>query len=51
MTDTVLTDDQVESFVERGLVTLRGCFTREDARPLLDEAWIRLGYDPDDPGT
>ena len=49
MTDTVLTDEQVESFVEHGHVTLPGCFTREDARPLLDEAWIRLGYDPHDP--
>jgi hypothetical protein len=51
MTDTVLTDDQVESFIEHGHVTLRGCFTRKDARPLLDEAWIRLGYDPDDPSS
>ena len=49
MTDTVLTDDQVESFIEHGHVTIPGCFTREDAQPLLDEAWIRLGYDPHDP--
>ena len=51
MTDTVLTDDQVDSFVAHGHLTLPGCFTRDDAQPLLDEAWIRLGYDPRDPGT
>ena len=51
MTDTVLTDEQVASFVEHGHVTIPGCFTREDAQPLLDEAWIRLGYDPHDPDT
>jgi hypothetical protein len=51
MTDTVLSDEQLESFVEHGHVTIRGCFTREDAQPWLDEAWVRLGYDPDDPGT
>jgi hypothetical protein len=31
MTDTVLSDEQVESFVERGYVTIPDCFTREDA--------------------
>ena len=46
MADTVLTGEQVESFVEHGHVTLPGCFTREDAQPLLDEAWTGLGYDP-----
>ena len=51
MTDTVLTDEQVESFVEHGYVTIHECFTREDAQPWLDEAWIRLGYDPQDPDT
>lgn len=51
MTDTVLTDEQIESFVEDGYVTIAECFSRQDAQPWLDEAWIRLGYDPHDPGT
>ena len=28
---------------------IAGCFTREDAHPWLDEAWVRLGFDRDDP--
>jgi hypothetical protein len=51
MTDTVLTEEQIESFLQRGHVTIPQCFTRADAQPWLDEAWIRLGYDPDDPTT
>jgi hypothetical protein len=37
MTATVLTDEQVESFVEYGYLTLHDCFTREAAQPWLDE--------------
>jgi hypothetical protein len=51
MTDTVLSAEQVESFVEDGYVRIAECFTREDAQGRLDEAWVRLGYDRDDPGT
>jgi hypothetical protein len=51
MTDTVLQHEQVASFVEHGYVTIPDCFTREDAQPWLDEAWIRLGYAPHDPDT
>jgi Phytanoyl-CoA dioxygenase (PhyH) len=51
MSDTVLSAEQIESFVEDGHVRLTGCFTREDAQPWLNQAWVRLGYDRDDPGT
>jgi hypothetical protein len=51
MTDTVLTDEQIESFVEHGYVTIPECFSPQDAQPWLDEAWIRLGYDPSDPSN
>ena len=51
MTDTVLSAEQIESFVEHGYVRIPECFTREDAQPWLDEAWVRLGYDRDDPAT
>jgi hypothetical protein len=51
MTDTVLSAAQVGSFVEHGYVRIPECFTRADAQPWLDEAWVRLGYDRDDPST
>jgi hypothetical protein len=51
MSDTVLSAEQIESFVEHGYVRIAECYTREDAQPWLDEAWVRLGYDRDDPGT
>ena len=51
MTDTVLSAEQIESFVEHGYVRIPKCFTREDAQPWLDEAWVRLGYDRDNPAT
>jgi hypothetical protein len=51
MTDTVLSAEQIDSFVARGYVRVPECFTREDAQPWLDEAWVRLGYDRDDPST
>jgi hypothetical protein len=51
MTDTVLSAEQIESFVEDGYVRIPECFTREAAQPWLDEAWVRLGYDRDDPAT
>jgi hypothetical protein len=46
-----LTDEQAGHFLERGFVTVRGAFDPNSARQWLDEAWIRFGYDPDDPGT
>lgn len=51
MTDSVLSAEEVEAFVEHGYVRLPECFSRQDAQPWLDEAWIRLGYDPRDPDT
>jgi hypothetical protein len=51
MSDTVLSAEQVGSFVEHGYVRIPECFTRADAQPWLDEAWVRLGYDRDDPST
>ncbi|MDP9383378.1 MAG: hypothetical protein M3Q29_25185 [Chloroflexota bacterium] len=47
----VLTDEQIESFVTRGYVVLHDCFSRDAAKALTDKAWVRLGYDPEDPST
>jgi hypothetical protein len=46
-----LTGEQAEHFMERGFVTIRGAFDPVTARRMVDEAWIRFGYDPDDPAT
>lgn len=46
-----LTDEQAEHFLERGFVTVHGAFDAADAQPWIDDAWIRFGYDRDDPGS
>lgn len=46
-----LTDEQVGQFLQRGFVTVRGAFDAASARRWLEEAWIRFGYDRDDPRT
>lgn len=46
-----LTAEQAEHFLRRGFVTVRGAFDAGSARRWLDDAWIRLGYDRDDPGS
>ena len=46
-----LTDEQAGQFLERGFVTVRGAFDPAAARRWLDDAWIRFGYDRDDPGS
>jgi hypothetical protein len=46
-----LTNEQAEHFLERGYVTVRGAFDAARARQWLDEAWVRFGYDRDDPRT
>ena len=46
-----LTDEQAAHFLERGFVTVRGAFDAAGAQRWLDDAWIRFGYDRDDPGS
>ncbi|GAA0946844.1 hypothetical protein [Virgisporangium aurantiacum] len=47
----VLTHDDVEHFLEKGYVRLRGCFTPAAAQEYARHIWERLGYRPDDPST
>jgi len=47
----VLTDEQVEHFLDHGYVVIHDCFTAEAAAELTDTIWTRLGYDPDDKST
>jgi hypothetical protein len=46
-----LTPADVEHFLARGYVTIPGCFNRTFAQPLIDHAFERMGYAPDDPAT
>jgi hypothetical protein len=46
-----LTAEQVEQFLTKGYVVIRGCFTREQAAAYTDRIWDRLGYHPDDQAT
>lgn len=46
-----LTDEQAEHFLERGFVIVRGAFDAASARQWLDDAWIRFGYDRNDPAS
>jgi hypothetical protein len=46
-----LTGEQVEHFLERGFVTVRGAFDPADARQWLDNAWLRFGHDRHDPAS
>lgn len=47
----VLRDEDVEQFLHRGFVRLRGCFSPEAAARFTDALWPRLGYDPADRST
>jgi hypothetical protein len=47
----ILTEDQVEHFIEHGYVVVKGCLEPELARKWTDRAYERLGYDPNDPAT
>jgi hypothetical protein len=49
--EPVLDAEQVEHFLARGYVVVRGCFTREEAAHYTDTLWTRLGYDEHDPST
>ena len=46
-----LTDEQVEHFLERGFVTVPGAFEAVEAQQWIDDAWVRFGYDRNDPRT
>ena len=47
----VLTTKQAQHFVENGYVVVKGCFDRAFARKWTDQAYDRLGYDPNDRTT
>lgn len=46
-----LTPTEAEHFLDKGYVTIPGCFTRNFAQPLINHAYERMGCDPNDPAT
>jgi len=46
-----LSQEQAQHFLDKGYVRIEGCFTEEFARPLREQAFRRLGYEPGDPAT
>lgn len=46
-----LTQAEKDHFRERGYIQLKNCFTKEQAQPIIDNVWIRLGVDPSDKST
>ena len=48
---TALSAGEIEQFEREGHLILRRCFEREDAAPLVEEAWRLMGYEEDEPAT
>ena len=46
-----LAQSDIDHFLEKGYVVVRGCFDRTLANEWTDLAFKRLGYDPSDPAT
>jgi len=44
-----LTDEEVNHFVKNGYVVVKDCFKPESAQAWIDRAWVRFGYDRDNP--
>lgn len=47
----VLDEQQVDEFISRGYVCLRGALSSDFIEEATSNLWIRLGYDPHDPST
>ena len=47
----VLTDEQVQSFLDKGYLIVKDCLDSSVSNRWIDEAYQRLGYDKHDPST
>jgi len=47
----VLTEEQVQSFLDKGYLVVKDCLDAGIASRWIDEAYARLGYDKNDPST
>jgi hypothetical protein len=48
---SVLTDEQVQSYLDKGYLIVKDCLDLSVAKRWIDEAYERLGYDKHDPST
>jgi len=44
-----LTERDVDHFIRYGYVVVKDCFDPASAQPWIDRAWVRFGYERDDP--
>ncbi|MBM7798943.1 hypothetical protein JOE57_001864 [Microlunatus panaciterrae] len=44
-----LADEDVDHFIRHGYVVVKDCFSPESAQDWIDRAWVRFGYDREDP--
>jgi len=51
MNNDTLSESQVQHFIENGFIHLTDCFDKDFAKQWTDGAFLRLGYDRDDPST
>jgi hypothetical protein len=49
MAQEQLTEEEVDHFVEHGYVVAKNCFELESAQAWIDRAWVRFGYDRNNP--
>jgi hypothetical protein len=49
--DPVLTQADIDHFLEHGYIKLSNCFTREQSAKVTSTVWTRLGMDPNDKST
>ena len=47
----ILTEEQVQSFLDKGYLVVKGCFDKPFAQGWTDQAYDRLGYKKEDPST
>jgi hypothetical protein len=46
-----LSDSDIQHFIEKGFVAVQDCLPKPLIEEWIDRAWVRLGYDRDDPST
>lgn len=51
MSYSVLTEAEVQHFIDHGFVVVKNCFSREFAQKYVEFAYQCLGYAPNDPAT
>ena len=50
MTAEQLSEREVDHFLQHGYVVVKDCFDPASVQAWIDRAWVRFGYDRDDPG-